>query len=369
MAHEIRLHGPIGGFMGFTADEIMSQIPDGTKEIIVRIHSPGGSVGEGLAIYHSLRDHPAHVTTIVDGYAASSASFVMLAGDTVQVHRNSIVFVHNPWTVAEGNADELRRTADGLDVHADAIRDIYLQHTGMDEDELREMMDETAFFRGVEAVKNGFADEVIDNPEAEAQIAAMFDMDALIAKHKETDMSKIKARKDITAELDSAKQELAEANTAHETAATEATAAIDELMGERDSATEQVADLTTERDGLLIDAEASTKEITTLKADAVKAETKATDAAEEIESVKAQLADPAFEDARKVALAKEDAAAVDAEATVSEEAASAKLADDAKTEANKGTWAEYRALPDDEKHAYYKENVDALKAALDADNA
>jgi len=208
MKNEIRLYGPIGGW-GITAEEIIDQIPDGAKEVTVRIHSPGGSVGEGIAIYHALRDNAAKVTTIVDGYAASSASFVMLAGDERKVHRNSIVFVHNPWTMAEGNASELRKIADGLDVHAQAILDIYKTHTGMDEGELRDMMDETAFFRGVDAVENGFATGVIDDAEAEAQVAAMLKFESMAAQSKEIEgMSKQKTRKEIEQELESVQSDL-----------------------------------------------------------------------------------------------------------------------------------------------------------------
>ena len=215
MNHEIRLYGPIGGFSGFTAEEIVGQIPEDAEEVTLRIHSPGGSVGEGLAIYHALRDHKAAITTIVDGYAASSASFLMLAGDVRQVHRNSIVFVHNPWTQGEGDAAELRKIADGLDVHTAAIMDIYKQRTGMDEDDLRDMMDETAFFRGVDAIANGFATEVLDDPEAEAQIAAMLTFEGMAAQVKEIGMSTQKTRKEIEAaatvqaqELDAAKAEI-----------------------------------------------------------------------------------------------------------------------------------------------------------------
>lgn len=206
MQHEIRLYGPIGGMFGVDPEDFVSSIPKDATEIVVRIHSPGGSVGDGLAIYHSLKDHAARVVTIVDGYAASAASFVMLAGDEVRVHRNSIVMVHNPWTQAAGNSNDLRKVADDLDIHRDAILDIYREKTGYEEEELKEMMDEETYFRGASAVEMGFADTVIDDYEEEQAIAAMLRVENIVAKiqQQEKAMSKQKTRKDIESELEMA---------------------------------------------------------------------------------------------------------------------------------------------------------------------
>ena len=213
MNHEIRLYGPIGGAFGISAEQIAKEIPEDATEITVKIHSPGGSVGDGLALYHALRDHTANVVTIVDGYAASAASFVMLAGDEVRVHRNSIVMVHNPWTFAEGNADDLRRTADSLDVHTDAIIDIYKRKTGKTEDELREMMDDETYFRGVDAINMGFADTVLDDYEEEQAIAAMLRVEQVLAKIQTEDkMSKVQTRKEIAASLEEAQAQIAQAD-------------------------------------------------------------------------------------------------------------------------------------------------------------
>jgi len=207
MNHEIKLYGPIDS-MWNSAEEIIGGIPADAKEITMRIHSPGGSVGEGLAIYNALKDHPAKVTTIVDGYAASTASFVMLAGDVRQVHRNSIIFVHNPWTVAQGDASDLRTTADGLDVHGAAIQDIYETETGMSAEDAKSMMEDTLYFRGVDAKDNGFATEIIDDVVAENKIAAMLDFDGFVAQTKEAEMSKQKLRKEIEADLVAKDEEL-----------------------------------------------------------------------------------------------------------------------------------------------------------------
>ena len=364
MQHEIRLYGPIGGYMGFTAEEIMRDIPEDAKQITLRIHSPGGSVGEGLAIYHALKDHPANVLAIVDEYAASSASFVMLAGDQVQVHRNSIVFVHNPWTSAEGNADELRKTADGLDVHADAIRDIYMMHTGLSEDELRDMMEETAFFRGVDAVENGFADMVIDSPEAEAQIAAMQKMDALFAQHKENSMSTQKTRTVITKERDDALEQLATAQAKIEEDATASAKMVEDTKAELVTAQEQVASLTTERDELATAAQAHAEDIEALSAEvtAAKAETKKSE--QSLAKAQAALKDPAYAQAALEELGAGDAPKTDADADAAEAAAIAAREEE---DAKKPTIAKMKAIEDKrERTKYFREHKDVLMAESNA---
>jgi ATP-dependent Clp endopeptidase proteolytic subunit ClpP len=332
MSHEIKLYGPIGGFFGFTADELIAQIPDNAKEVTLRIHSPGGSVGEGLAIYHALRDHPAQIRTIVDGYAASSASFVMLAGDVREVHRNSIVFVHKAHTGMEGNADELRKAADGLDVHDEAILDIYNQRTGMALEDLTEMMKETAFFRGVDAVENGFATAVIDNPEANAQIAAMLTFEGLAAGAKEgTSMKTRKVieaeNKDLTGQVEAIRQERDEsieaARAELNTVKGEMQAQIDELTASDVTKAESITALESkveEVEALVVDA--------TEEAEATKAELATVQGA--LEKAEAALANPALADASlKDADGKNiPAAQIDAEADAAEKAAQEAAEDD-----------------------------------------
>jgi ATP-dependent Clp protease protease subunit len=84
----------------------------------VHVNSLGGDVFDGVAIANGLRawaKNGRSVTTIVDGIAASTASIVIQAGDTVQIGDNAMVFVHNPWTIVMGNAKEMRKAANDLD--------------------------------------------------------------------------------------------------------------------------------------------------------------------------------------------------------------------------------------------------------------
>jgi len=358
MTHEIRLYGPIGGFFGFTADEIMAGIPNDATEITLRVHSPGGSVGEGLALYHALRDHNARVRTIVDGYAASAASFLMLAGDDREVHRNSIIFLHNPFTVTQGTADDLRRAANGLDVHAAAILDIYKQRTGMDEGELREMMEETAFFRGEQAKENGFATAVIDDPEAEAQIAAMLDFEGMAAKAKEDAVSKQKTRNEMNLAAQAQTEQIAalegkvkeaEAKAAEHEQAIEAKAEavrveiqakLDESLAAVAARDAEVAGLT-ERvtDMEAASAESATQIETILAAKAVAVALAATEKARADKAEQA-LQNPAFADAALASTTGLPAPYADAEA----DAAEASAREAAEEQDDAPHYAKYSAL-------------------------
>ena len=85
-------------------------------KINVHINSYGGEVAEGLAIYNVLRNHKAKVRTICDGFACSIASVIFMAGDERIMNNASMLFIHNAWTTASGNAAQLRKEADDLDV-------------------------------------------------------------------------------------------------------------------------------------------------------------------------------------------------------------------------------------------------------------
>lgn len=138
--------------------------PD-VKEINVYINSLGGSVMEGVAIYNQLKRHPAHKTVYVDGFACSIASVIAMAGDTVIMPRNAVMMIHNAWTYAAGNAQELRKIADDLEVLNTASRQAYLQKVGdkLTEDTLIAMLDAETYLTATDCIKYGLADEFADD--------------------------------------------------------------------------------------------------------------------------------------------------------------------------------------------------------------
>ena len=85
------------------------------SHVTFRLNTPGGSVDEGIAIYNALKRHKGGVTTIVDSLAASMGSYLLQAGSERIVASNAMVMVHDPWSIALGNSEELRKTADVLD--------------------------------------------------------------------------------------------------------------------------------------------------------------------------------------------------------------------------------------------------------------
>ena len=135
------------------------------QEIKVYINSYGGSVDQGIAIHNQLKNHPAKITTICDGFACSIASIIFLAGDRRIMNNASLLMIHNPWSMTMGNAEDLRKQADDLDKMGDISINLYMQATGMSYDTIKRMMDEETWITPSEALEMGFATEVLkENP-------------------------------------------------------------------------------------------------------------------------------------------------------------------------------------------------------------
>ena len=146
------------------------------KTINLHINSPGGSVFEGIAIYNMLKQNKAHVNVYVDGLAASIASVIAMSGDAIFMPSNSMLMIHNPWTMAVGNASELRKQADDLDKITESSIQTYLNQAGdkLDEEALRQLMDDETWLTAKEAVDYGLATEVIEANKAAASISKNF---------------------------------------------------------------------------------------------------------------------------------------------------------------------------------------------------
>lgn len=146
----------------------------GAKEITVKINSGGGDLYTGMAIYNTLKAHPANIKVIIDGLAASAASVIACAGDTVQVHAGSVLMIHSAAAGLCGyfNAAELAKVSNGLKAADSAIAAVYAEKTGKDEGTLKGMMTRETWLTGAEAVENGFADELVHYGDTDLQIAA-----------------------------------------------------------------------------------------------------------------------------------------------------------------------------------------------------
>lgn len=146
------------------------------NQINLYTNSPGGSVFEGIAIKSMLERHKANVTAYVDGVAASIASVIVMGADKVIMPSDTLMMIHNAWSVAIGSADELRKQADDLDKISESAVKAYLNKAGdkLNEDELRKMLNDETWLSADEAVKYGLADEITEPKQIAASINEEF---------------------------------------------------------------------------------------------------------------------------------------------------------------------------------------------------
>ncbi|MEG0667837.1 MAG: Clp protease ClpP [Clostridium sp.] len=135
--------------------------------INIYINSYGGEVAEGLAIYNALKRHKAKIKTYCDGFACSIASVIFMAGDERIMSNASLLMIHNAWTYASGNANELRKTADDLDKMTQGSINAYLEEISITEDELKELLDNESWLTPQEAFEMGFASSIINQKESQ----------------------------------------------------------------------------------------------------------------------------------------------------------------------------------------------------------
>ena len=139
------------------------------SEIEVRINSPGGNAFDGLAIHNILKDHPATVSVVIDGVAASAASLIAMAGDTVRIPANGMFMLHEPSTFAFGNKAEISKVLEGLDAVTTAGIATYAAKTKQPAAKIAKWMKDETWFTGQEAVDAGLADtteKAIDQTKA-----------------------------------------------------------------------------------------------------------------------------------------------------------------------------------------------------------
>ncbi|MBC7201929.1 MAG: Clp protease ClpP [Pusillimonas sp.] len=151
---------------GVTAKRISAALRSmGPGSVTVNINSPGGDMFEGFAIYNLLREHEGEVTVKVMGLAASAASIIAMAGDTIQIARAGFFMVHNCWVAGIGNRHDLRDIADTLEPFDAASADIYSVRTGQSAEAMQAMMDAESWIGGSTAVEEGFADELLPSDQ------------------------------------------------------------------------------------------------------------------------------------------------------------------------------------------------------------
>lgn len=157
------------GMWGVTASDFVAMLAGiSTPRITLRINSPGGDVWEAKAIYNTLLNHDAHVTVVVDGVAASAASYIAMAGDEIFAAEFSTMMIHDASTGIYGNAEYLAETADLLNRESDNIAGIYAKRAGGKVEDWRDKMKkETWYVGGQAAVESKLVDSIYTGPKEE----------------------------------------------------------------------------------------------------------------------------------------------------------------------------------------------------------
>lgn len=142
------------------------------KTIHLRFNCPGGSVFGARAMEQALREHDGHVVAHIDGYAASAASFLMLAADEVVMAPGAMVMIHNAWSIAYGNAEDMLQMAALLEKVDGTLVETYCARTKQDKQTVCDWMAAETWFTAEEAVAAGFADSIATTGESDPKASA-----------------------------------------------------------------------------------------------------------------------------------------------------------------------------------------------------
>nr|WP_236994976.1 ClpP-like prohead protease/major capsid protein fusion protein [Hafnia paralvei] len=163
------------GYWGITAQAFLSDCRDAgvfeASAIELHIHSPGGDVMDGFAIFNSFSRLTGKIDIYVDGVAASMASVIVcLPGATVHMPENAWIMIHKPWGGVMGDSDEIREYAEWLDRNESLLLSAYERKTGLSRDEIAAMLKEETWLDGAMAIEKGFADVLEASLDAAASI-------------------------------------------------------------------------------------------------------------------------------------------------------------------------------------------------------
>ena len=161
------------GFEGTSPGKLAAFLDEaGGEDILLEINSPGGYVFAGMEIYNRLKMYSGMVTAVVMSIAASAASVIICAADTVQMCPVSQLMIHRAHSWAEGDKNQIYKTAEDLEKLDDAIANAYTEKTGMGKDEVLKMMDVTTWLNPEEAKEKNFVDEILFQQEEQPAAAA-----------------------------------------------------------------------------------------------------------------------------------------------------------------------------------------------------
>jgi ATP-dependent Clp protease protease subunit len=170
---EVQIYDEIGAY-GVTAKGFLAELgalPDDAA-IDLRLNSPGGSVFDAVAIYNALKRHTGEITIWIDGIAASAASYIAMAGDTIVMPENAFLMIHDPSGLVMGTAEDMRSTAEALDKVKGSLIQGYAAKSGKSDDEIAILMAAETWFDAEDALDLGFIDRIAEP----VKLAASFDV-------------------------------------------------------------------------------------------------------------------------------------------------------------------------------------------------
>jgi len=182
---EIRAYGGIGPWEGNISELDFQNAFDehSGQDLTIHVQSDGGDVDSGISIYNQIANYPGKVTVVIDAMAASIASYFPMAATEVLAHENSTMMIHNPWTLAIGDANEMERVADVLRLRGRQLSKAYANRTGKHEDEILAIMDAETWLDADQMLAGGFIDGVISAKKAKPAAKA-FQASALAVNPK-----------------------------------------------------------------------------------------------------------------------------------------------------------------------------------------
>jgi ATP-dependent Clp protease protease subunit len=164
---------------GVAAEPFVRAFNDISAPLIhLRINSPGGDVFAARAMETAVRQHKSAVLVHIDGYAASAASILAMAGDEIEIADGGCIMIHNSWSLAMGNAADMRKTADLLEQVDASIVATFVKRSGMDAKDIAQLMTDETWIFAEDAVAGKWADRIApDSAEAKLNwnIAALLD--------------------------------------------------------------------------------------------------------------------------------------------------------------------------------------------------
>ena len=164
---EVYIYDEIG-YWGTTAQDFVRELADIDRDrIALHLNSPGGEVFDGIAIYNALRDHDAQVTVHIDSLAASIASVIAMAGDTIKMARNGQMMIHDAMTMTVGNVADHTKAVEDLNRVSDIIADTYAARAGGTAKQWRQRMQAETWYTAAEAKAAGLIDEITGESSAQ----------------------------------------------------------------------------------------------------------------------------------------------------------------------------------------------------------